>query len=150
MARETHMLASKIHTQERVVHSLAHRCRNRAQNGAPGSWSTEDARGGAHFSQRLMGRRRLGFEKVDLQDLVDLASETLKETIHDEGEVAGKGWKKQQLFSKGRVRSRTNSREICVLSLRENPRKKESLKLKKKEGGGGGVALGYKFHQIGA
>jgi hypothetical protein len=82
----------------------------------PSSWSAEDAGGGVRFGQGLMGRRRLGFEKVDLQDSKDLAGEMLKETIHDGGEAARKGWKKQQLFSEGRDKSRASSREIGVLS----------------------------------
>ena len=89
--RRTHASISKIYTQERVVHSSVRRCRNGAHNAMLGSWSTEDVGGGAHFGRGLMGRRRLGFEKVDLQDSIDLAGETLKEMIYDGGEVAEKG-----------------------------------------------------------
>jgi hypothetical protein len=81
----THTLTSK----------LACRCLNGAHNAALGSWSAKDAGGGMRFSQGLMGRRKSGFEKVDLQDSIDLADEMLKETIHDRGEADGKGWNKQ-------------------------------------------------------
>ena len=63
-----------------------------------------------------MGRRRLDFEKVDLQDSIDLAGEMLRETIHDKGEAAKKGWKKQWMFSEGQDRSKASSKEIGVLS----------------------------------
>jgi hypothetical protein len=33
------------------------------------------------------------FEKVDVQNSIDLAGEALKETIHIGGEVARRGWK---------------------------------------------------------
>ena len=134
----THIPASKDHTQACVVHSWARRRQKELQNAAPGSWISMDTGGGARFSQGLMGRR-MGFEKVNLQNSIDLVSETLKEMIHDGGEAARRGWKEQQLFSEGRDKTRASSSEIGVLSRREKPNKKKSKKLKKKQKERGGV-----------
>jgi hypothetical protein len=49
MARGTRAPASKIHTQERVVHSPAREHRNEAQSRTPCSWIDGDAGGGACF-----------------------------------------------------------------------------------------------------
>jgi hypothetical protein len=90
-----------------------------------GSWIVRDAGGGAHFGQGLMGRRRLDFEKFDLQNSIDLAGKALKETIHERGEAVGRGWKEQHLFREGRNKTRASSSEIGVLSKVRNLAKEE-------------------------
>jgi hypothetical protein len=95
-AHGTHTPVSKIHMQARVVHSRARRRWKELQKAVPSSWIAGDSSGGARFGQgHLMGRRRSDFEKVDLQNSIDLAGEALKETIHDGGEAAERGWKEQ-------------------------------------------------------
>jgi hypothetical protein len=78
-----------------------------------------------------MGRRRLDFEKFDLQNSIDLAGKALKETIHERGEAAGRGWKEQHLFREGRNKTRASSSEIGVLSRREKPSERRAKNQKK-------------------
>jgi hypothetical protein len=48
-----------------------------------------------------MERRRLGFEKINLQDSTDLADEAFEEMIHDRDGAGGDGWILWQLFREG-------------------------------------------------
>jgi hypothetical protein len=99
-ARGIHAQASKIHSQERVVHSPARGHRNEAQSRSPCSWIDGDAGGGARFGRRLMVRSRSGFESVELQDSKKPAGGASKETIHD-AEEAGEEVMVQLLILEG-------------------------------------------------
>jgi hypothetical protein len=94
------VLASKIHMQERVVHSPACGHRNETQIWTPCSWIDGDAGGGARFGRRLMVRSRSGFERVELQDSKKPAGGASKETIHN-AEEAGEVVMMQLLILEG-------------------------------------------------